>query len=77
MKPTLVSKKGSFPSFNAKGTRVYYQTGGYLFGTLTKKLMSVKLDGTDPREHVNSKYANRIIPSPDDQWVAFSNLHKV
>ncbi len=74
---TLVTKEGAFPSFSQDGARVYYQTGGYLFGSLTKTLKSVKTNGKDVRELVSSKYAHRIIPSPDDKWVAFTNLYKV
>ena len=73
----LIVKEGENPMFNADASRIYYQTGGYLFGELTKTLMSVNLDGEEPREIVKSKYAQRIIPSPDDNWVAFTNLYKV
>lgn len=73
----LLSKEGEFPSFNKDASRVYYQTGGYLFGKLTKTLKSVNLHGKEPRELVKSKYAQRLIPSPDDNWVAFTNLYKV
>jgi imidazolonepropionase-like amidohydrolase/Tol biopolymer transport system component len=73
----LVTEDGEFPSINKTGTRIYYQTGGSLFGALTKTLVSVNLDGKEPREIIKSKYAHRIIPSPDDQWVAFTNLYKV
>jgi imidazolonepropionase-like amidohydrolase/Tol biopolymer transport system component len=75
--PKLISKDGEYPSFNYDGTRVFYQTGGSLFGALTKTLMSVKRDGSEPQEIVKSKYAHRIIPSPDNKWVAFTNLYKV
>jgi hypothetical protein len=37
----------------------------------------VKLDGSDTRSHVKSKYAHRLVPSPDEEWIAFSNLYKV
>ncbi|MCM4167012.1 Tol-Pal system protein TolB [Arenibacter antarcticus] len=73
----FVVKEGEFPAFNKDANRIYYQTGGYLFGNLTKTLKSVNLEGKEPRELVKSKYAQRIIPSPDDQWVAFTNLYKV
>ena len=73
----LVTKEGEYPTFNKDASRIYYQTGGYLFGSLTKTLKSVNLDGKDARELVKSKYAQRIIPSPDDNWIAFSNLYKV
>jgi imidazolonepropionase-like amidohydrolase/Tol biopolymer transport system component len=73
----LVVKEGEYPSFNKDASRIYYQTGGYLFGELTKTLKSVNLNGKEPRELVKSKYAQRIIPSPDDNWIAFTNLYKV
>ncbi len=76
-KESLVTEEGQFPSFNGDASRIYYQTGGYLFGELTKTLKSVDLSGNDTRELVTSKYGQRIIPSPDDQWVAFSNLFQV
>ncbi|MEP2026075.1 MAG: amidohydrolase family protein [Reichenbachiella sp.] len=78
--PTTASKitdEGAYPTFNQAGDRIYYQTGGYLFGSLEKTLKSAKLNGTDVREIVKSKYGQRIIPSPDEKWVAFSNLYKV
>lgn len=73
----LVTKKGQYPMFSQDGQRLFLQTGGTYFGNLTKKLISVNLKGNDEKEHLISKYANRIVPSPDNKWVAFSNLHKV
>ncbi|WP_341224515.1 amidohydrolase family protein [uncultured Arcticibacterium sp.] len=63
---------GDFPSFNKDGKRIYYQSGG-----LTKTLYSVNLAGEDKRELVKSKYTNRLLPSPDEKWVAFTNYFKV
>lgn len=74
---TLIIKEGEYPAFSKAGKRIFYQTGGTLFGNLTKTLKSVNLQGKDVREIVKSKYAQRIIPSPDNNWVAFSNLYKV
>jgi imidazolonepropionase-like amidohydrolase/Tol biopolymer transport system component len=74
---TLVTSKGEYPSFSADGKRVLYQTGGTFFGNLTKSLKSVDLNGQDEQTHIQSKYANRLVPSPDNQWVAFIYLHKV
>ncbi len=73
----LVVKEGIFPSFNKDASRIYFQTGGYLLGNITKTLKSVNLQGQEVREIVKSKYAQRIIPSPDDKWLAFTNLYKV
>jgi imidazolonepropionase-like amidohydrolase/Tol biopolymer transport system component len=75
--PVFVTKEGEFPSFNKDDSRIYFQTGGSLFGELIKTLVSVKLDGTDRKELVSSKYAQRLVPSKDDRWVAFTNLYKV
>ena len=74
--PTKITNYGENPMFNNDGSRIYLQTGGTYFGNLTKILISVNLQGHDEREHVISKYANHIVPSPDNKWVAFTNLHK-
>jgi imidazolonepropionase-like amidohydrolase/Tol biopolymer transport system component len=71
-----VKGEGEFPMFNRDGSRIYYQTGGYFFGNLTKTLKSVKTDGSEERVLVTSKYANRLVPSPDDKWIAFTQLHQ-
>ncbi len=71
-----VTDKGAYPIFSNDGKRIFLQTGGTYFGNLTKKLISVNLKGNDEKEHVSSKYANRLVPSPDNKWIAFTNLHK-
>lgn len=73
----LVSKEGEFPQFSADNTRIFYQTGGAFFGGLTKKLKSVDLNGKEERNHFSSKLANRLVPSPNNKWIAFIHLHKL
>jgi len=73
----FVTKDGEYPIFSKDNKRVFLQTGGTYFGNIEKKLISVNLSGNDAREHVTSKYANRLVPSPDNNWIAFTNLHKV
>ncbi len=68
--------EGEYPLFSADGIRIFYQTGGTYFGNLTKTLKSVNLNGKDERTHIKSKYANRLVPSPDNKWIAFTTLHK-
>lgn len=75
-KKRVVEGNGSFPQFDNDGDRIFFQTGGYFFGSLNKALKSVDLEGNNEKTHVDSKYANRIVPSPDNHWVAFINLHK-
>ena len=71
-----ITDQGEYPVFNSTGDRIFLQTGGTYFGALTKKLISVNLDGLDEKIHVTSKYANRLVPSPDERWIAFTHLHK-
>lgn len=71
-----ISKSGIFPKFNETGKRVYFQTGGYLFGALSKAFKSVNLNGEDEMIHFTSTYANQFVPSPDGKWLAFTELFK-
>jgi imidazolonepropionase-like amidohydrolase/Tol biopolymer transport system component len=75
-KETLIIDEGSAPVFSADGKRIFFQSGGYFFGSLTKELMSADLSGNDKKTHVKSKYGNGFSVSPDNQWVAFVNLHQ-
>ena len=76
-KPGFVINDGQFPSFNAKGDRIYYQKGGFLFGSLDKEYKSVNLKGEDEITHFHSKYANQFTLSPDNKWLAFGELYHV
>ena len=69
----FVSDKGNSPEFNAKGDRIYYQSGG----GLSFNFGSYKLDGSDDRTHLKSTYGSNFTVSPDERWVAFIDLHKV
>jgi len=71
-----ITSEGDYPRFDTSGNRIYYQTGGVFFGNLTKTLKSCKLDGTDVKEVIKSKYANRFVVSPDGNWILFTNLFK-
>lgn len=72
----LVHTNGEQPVFSSDGERLYYQTGGSLFGSLSKSFRSVDLNGNDERTHFTSTYANQFTLSPDNEWVAFVELHK-
>ncbi|MEX2594847.1 MAG: amidohydrolase family protein [Anditalea sp.] len=72
----FIVNEGEYPRFTKDGKRIFYQTGGAFFGNLTKELKSVDLQGKDQRTHIKSKYANRLVPSPDNKWIAFTHLHK-
>jgi len=72
----FIIKEGEYPVFNLEKNRIIYQIGGTFFGSLTKELKSVDLNGKDEKVLVTSKYANRMVVSPDNKWIAFTNLHK-
>ncbi|CAL2108698.1 TolB protein [Tenacibaculum sp. 190524A02b] len=72
-----ISKEGNYPVFAKNDKRVFYQTGGYFFGKLTKHFKSVNLYGYDKQSHIKSKHANRFVVSPDNKHIAFIHLHKV
>ncbi len=74
---TFVTPQGENPLFSADGKRILYQTGGFLFGSLTKAFKSVKLDGTDEKKVFDTKYSTNFSPSPDNKWIAFTDLYKV
>lgn len=73
----IITDEGEYPQFNTDYTRVYFQTGGYYFGELDKGYHSVDLSGNDRKTHFTSTYANKFVPSPDGQFIAFNELHKV
>ncbi len=73
----LLTAEGEYPRFSEDGKRIFYQTGGYTFGSLTKSYNSIKTNGSDKKTHFNTKYGNLLAPSPDYKWIAFSELHKV
>ncbi|WP_299046827.1 amidohydrolase family protein [uncultured Polaribacter sp.] len=72
-----ISKTGAFPVFSSDDKRIFFQTGGAFFGGLTKNLKSIALNGKDEKSHFSSKLANRLVPSPDNNWIAFIHLHKL
>ncbi|MDZ7359422.1 MAG: amidohydrolase family protein [candidate division KSB1 bacterium] len=68
--PNLITEEGRDPRFNRKGDRIFYLTGG----GMEKTYKSVRLDGGEPREHFKLKYVTDVVPSPNEEWVAFTEL---
>ncbi|XOV95032.1 MAG: amidohydrolase family protein [Bacteroidota bacterium] len=75
--PKLIIEEGEYPVFNKTGDRIYYQTGGFLFGALNKSYKSVDLNGEDEKVHFHSQYANQYSISPNGKWLAFGELYDV
>ncbi len=72
-KEIFVKEEGDLPRFNKKDNRIYYQLGD----GMNRSYASCKLDGTDERIHLKSTYGSQFTLSPDEQWVAFVDLHNV
>lgn len=70
---TFVTDKGDNPHFSNDGKHIYYETGG----TPDKQLNSCDLNGLDERHIFKSTYAGQFTVSPDNEWVAYVNLHQV
>ncbi len=66
---TKVRSSGYDPRFGPDG-RIWFMDGG----GLSKTWRSVRADGADERTHFTLKYANSVVPSPDFEWVAFTEL---
>ena len=70
---TFIQKDGTNPQFTSDGKRFFY----FIDEGDEKFLKSKSLVGTDERTHFTSKYATSIVPSPDNKYVAFTELFKV
>ena len=69
----LIRKGGQFPRFTHSGDRIYFRDGG----GLSKQFRSVDLHGSSVQTHFDLNYATDVVPSPDGQWVAFTELFNV
>jgi len=72
----FLTASGEYPMYTKDGQRIFIQVGGTFMGRIEKELKSIDLNGKEERTHIKSKYANRLVPSPDNEWVAFTHLHK-
>jgi Tol biopolymer transport system component/imidazolonepropionase-like amidohydrolase len=65
-----LAKEGGDPAFSPDGKRITFLTGD----GLKKKLQSIAIDGSEPRDVFDLKYINFVSISPDGKWVAFTEL---
>lgn len=72
-KMNFVTAEGENPLFNNDGTRIFYFAGGFLH----VEYKSIDLTGNKEKVLFTSKYATDFVPSPDNKWVAFRELHNV
>jgi len=67
----LIRETGHSPSFSRDGKRVYFVEE---IEEDRKAFKSVRLDGGDEHTLLTSQYANQFVPSPDGNWLAFTEL---
>lgn len=70
--PTFIMKEGSYPVFSKDGKRIFYQAND----GENNALKSATTDGNKAMIVFASKYTNRFVLSPDNKWVAFTELQK-
>lgn len=73
--PVRIAKEGADPQFNADGSRLLYFTGRFSDKESGRKLMSVGLNGEEPRQLFSFKYPDFVTLSPDGKWIAFTELY--
>ena len=69
----FVTNEGDQPKYTPDGKRICYQAGDWP----DKQFNSCKPDGSDERKIFKSTYAGQFTVSPDNEWVAYVNLHQV
>ena len=66
-----VREEGRLPRFAKDGERMYFVED---VTEQKQAFKSARLDGGDERTVFTSKYATQFVPSPDEQWLAFTEL---
>lgn len=67
----FIREGGTFPTLDQTGTRLYFVED---VGQGKKALKSVTLSNSEELIHFTSKYATHFCPSPDEQWLVFTEL---
>lgn len=70
---TLISENGIKPEFDYTDNRIYFQSN--INGK--KALKSIDINGANELTHFTSTYANQFVVSPDNKWLAFTELFNV
>ncbi|MBK9254124.1 MAG: PD40 domain-containing protein [Saprospiraceae bacterium] len=75
--PVFLVKNGEYPEYSANGKKVFFTKGGFVFGSITKSFEAFDLESKKTETIFNTKYTTQFTPSPDNKWVAFTELYKV
>ncbi|MGB4960686.1 MAG: amidohydrolase family protein, partial [Saprospiraceae bacterium] len=75
--PQFITAEGDKPQFAADGNGIYFTTGGFLFGSVAKAFKKYDLLTKKTEVVFNTNYTTNFVVSPDNRWVAFTELFKV
>jgi imidazolonepropionase-like amidohydrolase/Tol biopolymer transport system component len=75
--PKFITGEGEKPQFSATGKEIMFTTGGFLFGSISKAFKKYDLENKKTHIIFNTSYTTNFVPSPDNLWIAFTELHKV
>ncbi|MFZ1705444.1 MAG: amidohydrolase family protein [Saprospiraceae bacterium] len=73
----FITGEGEKPQFSMSGDEIFFTTGGFLFGSVAKAFKKYNLETKKTHVVFNTSYTTNFVPSPDNQWVAFTELFKV
>lgn len=68
---TFLFREGSRPLFSADGKKIFYYVDGG-----TKELKAYDIEKRTHRQLCTSKYAWEMVPSPDNKWIAYTELFR-
>ncbi len=74
---TYLQGEGENPTFSADDQYIYYQTGGFVFGSIKKAFKRYNLGTKKVETILNTNYTTMFTLSPDNNWIAFVELFKV
>ena len=72
VEPRRIRRTGTSPRFDHTGERIFFRESG----EGEHRLVSVDLHNADEAVHFRSENATEIVPSPDGDWVAFTERHR-
>lgn len=75
--PTFITGMGEHPMYTADGKGIYLTSGGYVMGSIKKAFKRYDLEKKEIKTLFNTNYTTQFTPSPDNKWIAFSELYKV
>ena len=76
-KAEFITAEGEKPQYSADGNSIYFTTGGFLFGSVAKAFKKYDLKTKKTEVVFNTNYTTNFVASPDNKWIAFTELYKV